>query len=124
MKGKLHTVSIHSCKNASCQFYVTCDVFALLHELHGADGLVLLDLVSVVPRLAVGLVLGAANIRPDSLAAAGSLHGCVADAHSLVEGLETDNDPLEVCCYSCHSYGRAKFYKIIGLSLVEFFSEL
>ena len=68
----------------------TSDVLALFHQLHGADGLVLLDLVGVVAGLAVGLVLGAADVRADGLGAARALDGGVADAHSLIEWLEKD----------------------------------
>jgi len=42
----------------------------------------------LAPGLAVGLVLGAADVRADSLGAARALDGGVADAHSLVERLK------------------------------------
>ena len=67
---------------------LTGDVVALLHELHGADGLVLLDLVGLVARLAVGLVVRRADLGADGLVAALSHHRRVAHVHRLVEGLQ------------------------------------
>ena len=67
---------------------LTCDVVALLHELHGADGLVLLDLVGLVARLAVGLVVRRADLGADGAVAALPHHRSVAHVDGLVEGLQ------------------------------------
>ena len=70
---------------------LTRDVVALLHELHGADGLVLLDLVGLVARLAVGLVVRRADLGADGAVAALPHHRRVAHVHRLIEGLQARN---------------------------------
>lgn len=66
---------------------LTCDVLALLHDLHPADGLVLFHLVGLVPGLAVGLVVGRADVGAERLVATLANHGRVTDVDRLVERL-------------------------------------
>ena len=66
---------------------LTRNVLALLHDLHPADGLVLLHLVGLVPRLAVGLVVGRADVGAERLVAALANHWRVTDVDRLVERL-------------------------------------
>ena len=67
---------------------LTGDVLALGHDLHDADGLVLLHLVGLVLGLAAGLVVGGANVGADGVGAALALKGSVAHVYGLHEGLE------------------------------------
>ena len=75
-------------RDATVMFGLTCDVVALGHDLHDADGLVLLDLVGLVLGLAVRLVVRGADLGADGLVAALPHDGSVAHVHSLVEGLK------------------------------------
>ena len=67
---------------------LTSDVFTLGHDLHDADGFVLLDFVSFVLGLAARLVVGGANVWADGICATLALKGRVANIHGLNEGLK------------------------------------
>ena len=75
-------------RDAIVMFGLTCDVVALGHDLHDADGLVLLDLVGLVLGLAVRLVVRGADLGAHGLVAALPHDGSVAHVHGLVEGLK------------------------------------